>query len=295
MEMVNSLEQTLEFFAVITVELVLLFIGISFLVGLMLEYVPPERIRKLMGGDGWFGNVVGAAFGSITPFCSCSTIPLTMGFLEAKAPFGATMSFLLASPLLNPVILGMVLAFMGWEVALVYGTTTFILAVVVGRLWAKLGLAKEVKKVRVKGGRSDEEDGRPKYKRAASFAWENFVHMFPYLLIGVVIGALIYGVVPDDLIVDVAGPGNPLSVPVAAFIGIPLYVRAETIIPIGMALIDKGMGTGTVIALLIGGAGASIPEVSMLAGIFKRKLVIAFVLTIIAVAVTTGYLVDWLM
>lgn len=295
MEMVNSLEQTLEFFAVITVELVLLFIGISFLVGLMLEYVPPERIRKLMGGDGWFGNVVGAAFGSITPFCSCSTIPLTMGFLEAKAPFGATMSFLLASPLLNPVILGMVLAFMGWEVALVYGTTTFILAVVVGRLWAKLGLAKEVKKVRVKGGRSDEEDGRPKYKRAASFAWENFVHMFPYLLIGVVIGALIYGVVPDDLIVDVAGPGNPLSVPAAAFIGIPLYVRAETIIPIGMALIDKGMGTGTVIALLIGGAGASIPEVSMLAGIFKRKLVIAFVLTIIAVAVTTGYLVDWLM
>jgi hypothetical protein len=293
--MVNSLEQTLEFFAVITVELVLLFIGISFLVGLMLEYVPPERIRKLMGGDGWFGNVVGAAFGSITPFCSCSTIPLTMGFLEAKAPFGATMSFLLASPLLNPVILGMVLAFMGWEVALVYGTTTFILAVVVGRLWAKLGLAKEVKKVRVKGGRSDEEDGRPKYKRAASFAWENFVHMFPYLLIGVVIGALIYGVVPDDLIVDVAGPGNPLSVPAAAFIGIPLYVRAETIIPIGMALIDKGMGTGTVIALLIGGAGASIPEVSMLAGIFKRKLVIAFVLTIIAVAVTTGYLVDWLM
>jgi hypothetical protein len=293
--MVNSLEQTLEFFAVITVELVLLFIGISFLVGLMLEYVPPERIRKLMGGEGWFGNVVGAAFGSITPFCSCSTIPLTMGFLEAKAPFGATMSFLLASPLLNPVILGMVLAFMGWEVALVYGTTTFILAVVVGRLWAKLGLAKEVKKVRVKGGRSDEEDGRPKYKRAASFAWENFVHMFPYLLIGVVIGALIYGVVPDDLIVDVAGPGNPLSVPAAAFIGIPLYVRAETIIPIGMALIDKGMGTGTVIALLIGGAGASIPEVSMLAGIFKRKLVIAFVLTIIAVAVTTGYLVDWLM
>jgi len=292
--MVNSLEQTLEFFVVITVELVLLFIGISFLVGLMLEYVPPEKIRKFMGGEGWSGNVVGAAFGSITPFCSCSTIPLTMGFLEAKAPFGATMSFLLASPLLNPVILGMVLAFMGWEVALIYGVTTFVLAVVIGRLWAKLGLAKEVKKVRVKGGHADEDDGRPKYKRAASFAWENFVRMVPYLLIGVFIGALIYGVVPDDLIVAVAGPGNPLSVPVAALIGIPLYVRAETIIPIGMALIDKGMGMGTVVALLIGGAGASIPEVSMLAGIFKRKLVIAFLLTIIAVAVVTGYLVDWI-
>lgn len=292
MEMVNSLEQTLEFFVTITIELILLFIGISFLVGLILEYVPSERIQKLMGGEGWFGNVVGAAFGSITPFCSCSTIPMTMGFLEAKAPFGATMSFLLASPLLNPVILGMVLAFMGWEVALVYGVITFILAVVAGRLWARLGLAKEVKKVRVKGGHSEEDDGRPKYKRAASFAWENFVQMVPYLLIGVFIGALIYGVVPADLIADVAGPGNPLSVPVAALIGIPLYVRAETIIPIGMALIDKGMGMGTVVALLIGGAGASIPEVSMLSGIFKRKLIIAFLLTIMSVAVITGYLVD---
>lgn len=148
LELVNSLEQTLEFFVVITLKLVLLFIGISFLVGLMLEFASSEKVRRLMVGDGWFGNAVGAAFGSITPFRSCSTIPLTMGFLEAKAPFGATMSFLLASPLLNPLILGMVLAFMGWEVALVYGMTMFILAVALGRLWARLGMAKEVKKVR---------------------------------------------------------------------------------------------------------------------------------------------------
>lgn len=104
--MVNSLEQTLEFFVTITLELVILFIGISFLVGLMLEYIPPEKIRKAMGGEGLLGNFVGAGFGAITPFCSCSTIPLTMGFLEAGAPFGATMSFLIASPLLNPIILG---------------------------------------------------------------------------------------------------------------------------------------------------------------------------------------------
>lgn len=134
MELVNSWEQTLEFFVTITTELVVLFIGISFLVGLMLEYIPPERIRKAMGGEGWLGNLVGAGFGSITPFCSCSTIPLTMGFLEAGAPFGATMSFLIASPLLNPVILGMVVAFMGWKVAVIYGVVAFILAMVSGRL-----------------------------------------------------------------------------------------------------------------------------------------------------------------
>lgn len=292
MELVNSLEQTLEFFVTITIELVVLFIGISFLVGLMLGYIPPEKIRKAMGGEGWLGNLVGAGFGSITPFCSCSTIPLTMGFLEAGAPFGATMSFLIASPLLNPIILGMVVAFMGWKVAIAYGTIAFLLAVVSGRLWARLGLAKEVKKVRVKGGHGQEDDGSPKYKKAAKFALTTFWSMLPYLLLGVAIGAAIYGLLPENVIVSVAGPGNPFSVPLAAVIGIPLYIRVETIIPIGVALMDKGMGLGTVIALLIGGAGASIPEVSMLAGIFKRKLIIAFLLTILIVAIITGYVTD---
>jgi len=112
--------------------------------------------------------------------------------------------------------------------------------------------------------------------------------MLLYLLIGVSVGAAIYGLLPNDVIVAVAGPGNPFSIPVAALIGIPPYIRAETIIPIGIALIDKGMGLGTAIALLIGGAGASIPEVSMLAGIFKRRLVLAFLFTILFVAVITG-------
>jgi len=291
LELVNSFEQTLGFFVTITIELVVLFIGISFLVGLLLEYIPPEKIRRSMGGDGWLGNLVGALFGSVTPFCSCSTIPLTMGFLEAGAPFGATMSFLIASPLLNPIILGMVIAFMGWRAAIIYGAIAFVLAVVSGRLWDRMGLAKEVKKVRVKGGHG-EEDNSPKFRKAAKFALTTFWSMFPYLLLGVSIGAAIYGLLPDDVIVSVAGPGNPFSVPVGAIIGIPLYVRAETIIPIGVVLIDKGMGLGTIIALLIGGAGASIPEISMLAGIFKRKLIIAFVLTILIVAIVTGYMTD---
>jgi uncharacterized membrane protein YraQ (UPF0718 family) len=217
-----------------------------------------------------------------------------MGFLEAGAPFGATMSFLIASPLLNPVILGMVVAFMGWKVAVIYGVVAFILAMVSGRLWARLGLAKEVKRVRVRVGHDEDEKECPRYKKAAKFALTTFWSMLPYLILGVAIGAAIYGLLPSDVIVSVAGPGNPFSVPVAAVIGIPLYIRAETIIPIGIALIDKGMGLGTVIALLIGGAGASIPEVSMLAGIFKRKLIIAFLLTILAVAIITGYVTDML-
>ena len=173
MELVNDLRQTLEFFVVITIELVVLFVGISFIVGLMLEYMTREKIRKAMGGEGWFGNFVGAGFGAITPFCSCSTIPLTMGFLKAGVPFGATVSFLLSSPLLNPIILGMVFAFMGWKVAIIYGVTAFLLAVVSGRIWARLGLAKEVKKVRVTGGHEESSVAEPKYKKAARFALTN--------------------------------------------------------------------------------------------------------------------------
>jgi len=292
LDLINNLQQTIEFFITISLELILLFLGISFLVGLMLEYVPPEKIQKAMGGNSVFGNIIGAGFGAITPFCSCSTIPLVMGFLNAGVPFGSTVAFLVSSPLMNPIILGMVIAFMGWKIAIIYAIATFTIAVFSGWLWKRLGLEKEVKKVRVVGCHEEDLGEGRKYVKAAKFAWNTFKGMVPYLFLGVAVGALIYGMVPSDVIASLAGPENPLAIPVAAFIGIPLYVRAETIIPIGIALIGKGMSTGAVMALLIGGAGASIPELTMLAGIFKRKLVIAFVSTILLSAIMTGFLVE---
>ena len=130
----------------------------------------------------------------------------------------------------------------------------------------------------------------PRIKPAFGFAWALFRHIFLYLIIGAAIGAAIYGFVPEELIVRVAGPDNPLAIPVAAIVGIPMYIRAETIIPISAVLMGKGMGVGAVVALIIGGAGLSIPEISLLAAIFKRKLVIAFVASVFVVAVLAGLL-----
>ncbi|PRR72556.1 permease [Neomoorella humiferrea] len=289
---INSLSQAFHFFFTITVELVVLFISVSFLVGLLQEYIPAATIQRVLSGRRGQGNILGAALGAITPFCSCSTIPIMVGLINAGAPFGAASSFLLASPLLNPVILGLFLAFLGWQATVTYAAITFILSVILGAAWEKLGLADQVKRVRISGGHTDNQEPHDfcsRLVRALNGAWHQFIGVLPYLLIGVAIGAFIYGFIPAEFVARVAGPGNPLAVPVAAIIGIPLYIRVETMIPIGMVLLQKGMSLGTLIALIIGGAGASIPEVTLLASIFKPRLVAAFVLTIFTVAVLAGY------
>ncbi|MBC7343756.1 MAG: permease [Clostridia bacterium] len=289
---INSLEQSLYFFVTIMAELAVLFIGISFLVELLRQYIPEATIRRVLSGRRGQGNLLGASFGALTPFCSCSTIPITVGLLNAGASFGTTISFLLASPLLNPVILGLFWAMFGWQVTVTYALLCFALAVAMGALWEKLGLAAYVKRVRVSGGHNGEEESqnlRVRLIRALTGSWQQFLGVLPYLLVGVVIGAAIYGFVPADWVARVAGPQNPLAIPVAAAIGIPLYIRVETMIPISMVLLEKGMGLGAIMALIIGGAGASIPEVSLLASIFKPRLVVAFVLTILVVATLAGY------
>lgn len=287
----NSLWMSLEFFVFILVELTVLFLGISTLIGVVLEYVSDEKLRRWLSRKGWLGNFLGAALGAVTPFCSCSTIPMTVGLLRARVPFGATMSFVLASPLLNPIILAMFLALLGWKACVVYGAVTFVMAMVCGALLETLGLAKDVKNVRVIGGRETLEplpSFNKKLRRAFKGAWNDFRGVLLYLLIGVAIGAAIYGYLPGDFVVRVAGPQNPLAIPVAAIIGIPLYVRAETVIPIAVALTQKGMSMGAVIALIIGGAGMSIPEMSMLAGIFKIRLVTVFIVVVFSTAVLAG-------
>lgn len=291
---INSLGQTLKFFMTIMAELVALFVGISFLVALLREYVPESTIRRLLTGRRrGYGNILGAALGAVTPFCSCSTIPIMVGLMKAGAPFGSTISFLLASPLLNPVIILLFLAIFGWQVTVIYTVVCFLLVVLLGIAWEKLDLANHVKNVRISGESHVEKgdnDFRSRAYRALAEAWGLFRDTFPYLLIGVSIGSIIYGFLPITWVSKVAGPQNLLAIPVAAIIGVPLYIRVETMIPIGMVLLGKGMDIGAIMALIIGGAGASIPEVSLLCSIFKPRLVFAFVLTILTVAIVSGYI-----
>jgi hypothetical protein len=258
-------------------------------------YLPQEKIKNWMSGKGVFANVMGAFFGSVTPFCACSTIPMTLGFLNMGIPFGAVMSFVIASPLMNPIILTMLIALMGIKSALVYLAVIFVASVIFGIILEKTGGEKLVKNVRIKSGGHENNEERPsifKDKLKLSFlkAWSDFRSVLVYLLIGVGIGAVIYGYLPQDFVLKFAGPNNPLAIPIAAVIGIPLYIRAETAIPIGVALMQKGMSVGAVIALIIGGAGMAIPEMSMLASIFKRKLVAAIVAVIFLTAVIGGFI-----
>jgi uncharacterized protein len=291
------------YFLQIAGELIALFIGVTFLVGMIQEYVPQERIQRfLTKAPKGVGNVIGASFGALTPFCSCSTIPILVGLLNTGVPFGICISFLLASPLLNPVIAGLLLTLIGWRITLLYIAFTFVAAVLVGIILERLGFASSIKAVTVVGGHSNvpiadlppeasfwNKHG-PRIQRAFGFAWTLFRQIVLYLIIGAAVGALIYGFIPQDVIVRIAGQGNPLAIPVAAVIGVPMYIRAETIIPISAVLLGKGMGLGVVVALIIGGAGMSIPEISLLTAIFKKRLVSVFVLTIFVVAVLAGFL-----
>lgn len=299
----NTLIQTLKYFVTITIELVVLFILISAIIDLILQYIPEEKIQKRLSGKGIIGNIIGAGFGALTPFCACSTIPMTVGFLNANVPFGSAMSFLIASPLLNPIIIGMLAALVNPMAALIYFIVAFVCSVFFGVLLEKTGGARFIRNLKPKATpccESGDTIGITLIKKPKRFkdrliaalksGWDSLRPIMVYLLIGVALGAAIYGYLPQDFVVKLAGSDNPFAIPVAAIIGIPLYIRAETAIPIGVALMGKGMSIGAVIALVIGGAGMAIPEMSMLAGIFKPKLVGAIVAVIFLTAIVSGYL-----
>lgn len=281
-------------FGTITAELVVLFLAISFAVALLNRRLGPERIQSWLAGGKLTGPLKGAALGAVTPFCSCSTLPMLVGMLKAGVPFVTATAFLVASPLLNPIILGAVGLLFGWGIAAGYGIVAFGGTLVVAATWDWLRLERYVKKVRVAGGDTDSEPWnglRAETPGAWRQALTDFRPLVVPMLVGVTIGAVIYGAVPQSFLATVAGPGNPVAVPVAAIIGIPLYVRAEAALPIGLALTSAGVGLGPVFALIIGGAGASIPEVSMLSALFKPRLLAAFVGSILIVATAGGFLI----
>ncbi len=303
----SSLTKVGKMFLFLMGELILLFIGISFLVALIQIYLSKDKIKRILTTPRkGLNSILGAVLGAVTPFCSCSTVPILVGLLKSGAPFSGTISFLLTSPILNPAIIALFLTFFGLKATIIYTVFTFIFAVIIGLLLDKLGFEGEVKNVSIKGEEDDEIvyenfEGTFLQKNKAAFKYAFFdslilfKQVFPYLLLGAGIGSFIYEFVPQDLLSNFAGRSNVLSVPIAALVGIPMYIRTETMIPIARILIDKGVGYGTMIALIIGGAGASIPELSLLGSIFKKKMMIAFVLSIFTVAIITGYVFNIIM
>lgn len=283
-------------------ELFALFIAISFLVALLQIWVSKDRIKRLLTRPHKVENaILGALLGSVTPFCSCSTIPVLVGLFKSGAPFSGAISFLMTSPILNPAIIALLLVFFGPLPTVVYALIAFVFAICVGLLLDKLGFSRYVKNVNVSGGCGCEDITWEKLEgtfwqkqwQACKYAVKDAIGLFKgvigWLLLGAGIGAFIYGFVPTELLENFAGADNLWAIPLAAVIGIPMYIRVETMIPIAGILMDKGVSAGIVIALILGGAGASIPEVSLLNSIFKKQMVVTFVLCIFLVAVGTGF------
>src|SRR5690625_4113484 len=291
--MTDSILEFIKTFFMLFFELLALFIVVSFIVSLIQQVISEEKIKKILSRPNKAVNyLLGTLFGAITPFCSCSTIPILAGLLNSKVPFGPSMSFLIASPLMNPVMIFMLWALLGWEIALVYFIVLSIFSILTGLIFSKLNLAGTYKGVTVKGDGFFNNKQGSRVKQALNDAWAFLYPMLPYLFIGVFIGAFIYGFVPAEFITKYASGDGIFSVMIASVIGIPMYIRPETMLPIAEALVSKGMSMGTAIALVIGGAGASIPEVVMLSKLFKKKFLVAFISAILIVAIGTGLIVN---
>lgn len=294
-EMIST---TLNMFAFLAVELTLLFLLISYIVGLLQEHIPPSKIQSILSSKNGKGYLVAGLLGAITPFCSCSTIPFLKGLLRANAGFGTMMVFLFASPLLNPIIIGLFFVTFGLTVTLFYFAIAMGVSVLAGYLLEKLGFEKyikadayltpETKSCQTKC--SDNIKPISQWQRIWNSTWADFKKVLPYLIGGIALGSLIYGVMPTEFVASVASDDNPLAVPIAALIGIPLYIRAEAVIPLSAALAAKGMGLGAVMALIIGSAGASLTEVILLKSIFKKQMIIIFLAVILTMAMSAGYL-----
>ncbi|REH96053.1 permease [Staphylococcus felis] len=291
--MVDSIMEFIKTFLMLFFELLLLFIVVSFIVSLIQQVVSEEKIKKLLSKPNKAVNyILGMVFGAVTPFCSCSTIPILAGLLNSKVPFGPAMSFLIASPLMNPLMIFMLWALLGWKVAIVYFVVLAIFSILTGLVFSKMNLAESYKGVNVKGDGFFANKTGSRFKQALNDAWAFLYPMLPYLFIGVFIGAFIYGFIPEEFITKYASGDGFISVFIASVIGIPMYIRPETMLPIAEALVSKGMSLGTVVALIIGGAGASIPEVVLLSKLFKKKFVISFIIAILVVAIVTGLIVN---
>lgn len=276
--------------------LLVLFFVISIVISFLEPYIPFERLEKWMKGKNMLmGNFAGALLGFITPFCSCSTIPLLVTMINRKIPFQIIMTYLFSSPLLDPWILGLMYYIYGFDVTLIYGLVTFIFSMILGYVLDKLGYEKYVKNVIVEGAELETDSNRRKdillnLKHSFFDTFDLIKSVFIYVIIGAFIGAVIKEAVPTTFLTSIGEYNQWIVIPIVAVIGVPLYIRLSTMLPMANALLAGGFPLAPMMALLIGGAGASLPELIMLKSIFKNRLVTAFIVSVFAMATFSGYL-----
>lgn len=297
MERGSRLSGALEFFIYDTVKIFLLLSVIIFAVSIVRSYFPPERTRNILSHKKEFiGNILAALLGVVTPFCSCSAVPLFIGFVEAGVPLGVTFSFLISSPMVNEVALVLLWGLFGWKIAAIYMAAGILVAVFAGFIIGKLRLEKWVEEyvytIRSMGAAG--ADVRQSFRERLSYARANtgeiLAKVWVYVVIAIGIGGFIHGYVPQDFLVRYAGPQNPFGVPAAVALGVPLYSNAAGVIPIVYALMEKGMSMGTVLAFMMSVTALSLPEMIILRKVLKVRLLAVFASIMAATIIGVGYL-----
>lgn len=286
---------SVQFFIYDTIKIMLLLGVLILIISYIQSYFPPERTKKILGRFRGIGaNMIAALLGTVTPFCSCSSIPIFIGFTSAGLPLGVTFSFLISSPMVDLGSLVLLMSIFGWKVAIVYVLLGLIIAVAGGSLIEKLHLENEVEEY-IKNGKSvDIPQEELHFKDRLHFAWEQDVStakkVAPYVLIGVGIGAIIHNWIPEEIIVNILGANNPFGVIIATIAGVPMYADIFGTIPIAEALLAKGALLGVVLSFMMGVTTLSLPSMIMLRKAVKPKLLWIFIAICTVGIILVGYL-----
>ena len=293
----NHLTRAISFFIFEVPKVLLLLILIVFVVGIVRTYFSPERTRKILGGKKLFaGNVSASLLGIVTPFCSCSAIPLFLGFVESGVPLGVTFSFLIAAPMINEVALVLLFGLFGWKTALMYVSTGLVIAMFAGFFIGRLRLEKYIEDwvYKTKVGITETETTKISFEQRINSGIDAVKEIvgkvWIYIVIGIAVGAGIHGYVPENFMASLMGKSAWWSVPVAVVFGIPMYSNAAGIIPIVQALLEKGASLGTVLAFMMSVIGLSLPETIILKKVLKIKLIVVFISIVAAGIIIVGYL-----
>ena len=289
-----------EFFFFDTPKVLMLLVLIVFVLGLVRSFFSPQNTRKILAGKSEFlGNILAAGLGVVTPFCSCSAVPLFIGFVTSGVPLGVTFSFLISAPLVNEIALVLLLGLFGWKIALIYLTTGLLLAVAAGWVIGRFKLEKFVEDWVYQTELGDESpQENPDWSQRIAYgvtAVEEIVgKVWLYVIIGIAVGAWIHGYVPEGLLAGIMGKAAWWSVPAAVLIGIPMYSNAAGIIPVVQALLSKGAALGTVLAFMMSVIGLSLPEVIILRKVLKPQLIAVFLGVVGLGILLIGYLFNLL-
>jgi uncharacterized membrane protein YraQ (UPF0718 family) len=296
------LTETLRFFIFEVPKVLMLLILIVFFVGIIRTYFTPEKTRKILEGKSLFtGNVMAALLGIVTPFCSCSAIPLFLGFVQAGVPLGVTFSFLISAPMINEVAVILLFGLFGWKVAFIYVLTGLVIAIISGFVIGKLKLEKYVEdwvyKLIGENGESTEEKitFEDRIKLGLTAVKEIVGKVWLYVVIGIAVGAAAHGYVPESFMTNLMGKSTWYSVPLSVLIGVPLYSNAAGIIPIVSVFIEKGVPLGTALAFMMAVIGLSLPEMIILKKVLKLPLIFTFIGIVATGIMIVGFLFNSIM